>query len=371
MKINSLQIGTGREKYATVRKNLTLEIQRDVWNLLEDPVIEFFATVVGLNPKKLKLRLETDLYIENELIPLNNWYFNDLNEEIKNPLDQVASKKHFGDLHLKKYSVKCKFLANRDLVVSHSLFPSSADLDQEKRFYRPSTLTNVRHFFSSTNLHSDDVPYHEDASDPTGRPGIFFSYPSYPPLLPSLLSFLFPYPSFPLLLLPISPSSFPPLLPISLSFPPLLLPISPSSFPFLLLPISPILPSPPSSFLLPPSFLSSFLFPFPPPSYSPLLPYSPSYSLYPSFLSSSFLFPLSFIPLLLLPIPSILPYSPSCSPYPSFLSSSFLFSILPFPLLLLLHCIYTVFPFPLYSLYFAFLLLLFHFSILSPSFLFL
>src|SRR3990167_2978625 len=294
MKINSLQIGTGREKYATVRKNLTFEIQRDVWNLLEDPVIEFFATVVGLNPKKLKLRLETDLYIENELIPLNNWYFNDLNEEIKNPLDQVASKKHFGDLHLKKYSVKCKFLANRDLVVSHSLFPSSADLDQEKRFYRPSTLTNVRHFFSSTNLHSDDVPYHEDASDPTGRPGIFFSYPSYPPLLPSLLSFLFPSPSFP-----------------------------------------------------------------------------PSYSLYPSFLSSSFLFPLSFIPLLLLPIPSILPYSPSCSPYPSFLSSSFLFSILPFPLLLLLHCIYTVFPFPLYSLYFAFLLLLFHFSILSPSFLFL
>src|SRR3990167_6084694 len=310
MKINSLQIGTGREKYATVRKNLTLEIQRDVWNLLEDPVIEFFATVVGLNPKKLKLRLETDLYIENELIPLNNWYFNDLNEEIKNPLDQVASKKHFGDLHLKKYSVKCKFLANRDLVVSHSLFPSSADLDQEKRFYRPSTLTNVRHFFSSTNLHSDDVPYHEDASDPTGRPGIFFflsfhpislSFPSFP--LPSLSSFLlppspssFPYPSLSSSFL--FPLSFSFLLPVhypSISLPFLLLPIAPilsfsisPSLPFLLLPIAPSLPSifpypSLSSFLFPilpyPSLSSFFLLPLPFLLYFPILPFPPSYSL--------------------------------------------------------------------------------------------
>lgn len=37
---------------------------------MEDPVIEFFATALGLNPKKLELPVDTIISIESTIIPL-------------------------------------------------------------------------------------------------------------------------------------------------------------------------------------------------------------------------------------------------------------------------------------------------------------
>ena len=47
-------------------------MQREVWNLLEDPVIEFFATNLGLNPRPLSIPTDADISIVTSIQPLEN-----------------------------------------------------------------------------------------------------------------------------------------------------------------------------------------------------------------------------------------------------------------------------------------------------------
>ena len=46
------------KQYGVIRQTLDVFVQRQVWNLMEDPVIEFFATALGLNPRKLPLPID-------------------------------------------------------------------------------------------------------------------------------------------------------------------------------------------------------------------------------------------------------------------------------------------------------------------------
>lgn len=109
------------DNYTKIRQNLDLFVQRQVWNLLEDPVIEFFATALGLNPRKLDLNADCRLLFESTIKPLM----------IKDPSSDSQKEAIVGSPDEKTLMLSCQFLCARDVKIDRRLYPT-ANSDQHE-----------------------------------------------------------------------------------------------------------------------------------------------------------------------------------------------------------------------------------------------
>ena len=142
-------------QYEDVRRSLSLQVQREVWNLMEDPVIEFFATALGLNPRKLDLAVETLVSLESAIVPVTMEQLEKSHkqEEISD-LDRISDSQYFSQYYKKTLLVSCHYLFSREVEVDQRLYPSipEAELAGSKSF----SLTTLRSLFEKPKISGSD-----------------------------------------------------------------------------------------------------------------------------------------------------------------------------------------------------------------------
>lgn len=140
---------------------MSVDVLSQVWNLMEDPVIEFFATALGLNPKKIELPVDTPILWESKIIPLTIEYIDQLRKEKEQGQEHVPRSQEFSKYYENNLLIKGHYLFSREVVVDSSLFPKNS----EDIIGGPFSIPSFRSLFDLSNIRNSN----RDAADPSAQ----------------------------------------------------------------------------------------------------------------------------------------------------------------------------------------------------------
>ena len=130
---------------------------------MEDPVIEFFATALGLNPKKLELPVDTIISIESTIIPLT---IEDLEKQNHNKvkvqqnqhsdIDKLADGQYFTQYYKKQKNVTCNYLFSREVDIDENLISKKLREQEENFSLHSFSLNGIRSLFEKPKMSGAD-----------------------------------------------------------------------------------------------------------------------------------------------------------------------------------------------------------------------